>query len=435
MASGLFVILVYAVPATAVFGIYLALWMRRQRRHRTLRDRVVAAGLDEPASLHPRINLNRCIGCGLCADACPENDVLAVISGKAVLVDPSHCIGHGACRAACPVEAIVLVFGTARRGVDIPRLKPNFETDVPGLFIAGELGGMGLIRNAMTQGMQAIEAIAALDGLGAPDRFDVAIVGAGPAGIAATLAAQARGLRYVTLEQESFGGTVAHYPRGKIVMTAPVDLPLVGRMHFTETTKEALLDFWRRIEAESGIRVNTGERVEGIARDGDGFAVATPRETYRARAVLLAIGRRGTPRKLGVPGEDLPKVVYRMIDPEQYAGRRVLVVGGGDSALEAATAIAEVEGAAVALSYRGEAFSRAKEKNRARVAEAEAAGRLRVLLASTVREIGAETVTLDHRGETVALDNDDVIVCAGGILPTAFLKKIGIAVETKYGTP
>jgi len=227
---------------------------------------------------------------------------------------------------------------------------------------------------------------------------------------------------------------VAHYPRGKLVMTAPVQLPLIGRVRFRETTKEALLEFWRDVERRSGLEIRYQERLEDVQRQGDGFLVRTSRGEYRTRAVLLCIGRRGTPRKLGVPGEELPKVVYRLIDPEQYRGQRVLVVGGGDSALEAAVSIAAQPGTEVTLSYRSEAFTRAKEKNRARVEEARREGRLRLLLKSNVTAIEPECVLLEQEGRTMTLGNDAVIISAGGVLPTPFLKQIGIDVETKFGT-
>ncbi|MEE8307060.1 MAG: NAD(P)-binding domain-containing protein [Gammaproteobacteria bacterium] len=391
-------------------------------------------GLTDPSSLHPLVNVMRCIGCGACALACPENGVIGVIKGKARLVAPSHCIGHGACREACPVGAITLVFGSERRGVDIPLVNPSFETNVPGIFIAGELGGMGLIRNAIEQGRQAIDSVRRLDGLGKKDRLDVVVVGAGPAGFSASLAAMQHKLRFVTIEQENLGGTVAHYPRGKLVMTAPVKLPLIGKMQFTETTKEALLDFWTVASKRSGLRPNYGERVEGVMQRDGGFEVKTTRSIYPCRAVLLAIGRRGTPRKLDVPGENLPKVVYRVIDPEQYRGQRVLVVGGGDSALEAAVSIADEPDTMVTLSYRSAAFSRAKEKNRRRVDEAVASERLRVLLSSNVKQIGHQTVQIEQQGKLLEIENDCVVVSAGGILPTAFLQEMGITVETKHGT-
>jgi thioredoxin reductase len=306
---------------------------------------------------------------------------------------------------------------------------------VPGIYVAGELGGMGLIRNALLQGQQALEAIAnRKPSRKAPGVLDVLIVGAGPAGLAATLAAKQRGLNYQTLEQDSLGGAVFQYPRGKLVMTAPVELPIVGKVQFRNTSKEELLKFWTEASGRHSLNIRYRERVEAIeARDGV-FHVTANGHRYTAAAVLLAIGRRGTPRKLGVPGEELPKVVYRLIDPEQYRGRQVIVVGGGDSALEAAASIAELGDASVILSYRGEAFQRAKQRNRLRVDEAAASGTLKVLFNSQIRQIAPASVVLQHSGKDTHVDNDAVIVSAGGILPNDFLRSIGIAVETKYGT-
>ena len=264
---------------------------------------------------------------------------------------------------------------------------------------------------------------------------DVVIVGAGPAGLAASLTAKDKGLKYVTLEQESdLGGSILHFPRRKIAMTAPIKLPIVGKAHMNEISKEALIDFWSGVMRRVRLDVKFGERMEAIQPDGrGGFHVATTRATYHAKSVLLALGRRGTPRKLGAPGEELQKVVYRLLDPDQYEGQAVLVVGGGDSALEAALAVAEVQGTDVTLSYRGEAFNRVKPKNRKRLESAEAARRIRVLLGSTVKGITEDGVELEHEGRALDLDNDAVIVCAGGELPTPFLRKIGVMVETHHG--
>ena len=430
--------LAYLVPLIAVA---LAMNRRRSRKHAenaAIHYESVEAGLSAPPSLHPVIDPLRCIGCESCVHACPEypaHKVLGVIRGKALLVGPSDCIGHGACKTVCPVDAIRLVFGTAERGVDIPQVTPTFETNVPGIFIAGELGGMGLIRNAVVQGQQAIDNLAQklqTTGKRAPAMHDVVIVGAGPAGFAATLAAHEKKLDYVTLEQDLLGGTVAHFPRGKLVMTAPVKLALVGWMNFKHIDKEALMEFWKRAEAESGIRINYQERVEAIDRDGDAFTVTTTKQKYRTRSVLLALGRRGTPRQLGVPGEELSKVVYRLIEPEQYAGKHVLVVGGGDSALEAALAVADAPNSKVTLSYRSAAFSRTKLLNRQRIDAAQTTGKINLKLQSNVVEIGPRHVLID--AEEKAFTNDDVIVCAGGILPTDFLRRVGIHIETKYGT-
>jgi len=437
--QGNFLIYLYLIP---VLGIVIWYWRRHSRLERVSFAALKAAteaGMLEPPTLHPEIDPRKCIGCESCVVACPEQDahaVLGMIGKKAWLVGPSDCIGHGACKTVCPADAITLVFGTATRGVDIPVVKSNFETDVPGVFIAGELGGMGLIRNAIEQGRQATESIIDLLKSGHSNQHDLVIIGAGPAGFASTLAAKAAGLRSVTIEQEELGGTVAHFPRRKLVMTQPADLPIYGKTKFKEIQKEELIEFWQQVEKETAISISYEERVDVIepAPGGTGYTVTTNKATYDTRSVLIAIGRRGSPRQLGVPGEELPKVTYRLIDPEQYRDQHVLVVGGGDSALEAATSIAAEPGTTVTLSYRSAAFSRAKPKNRDKVEAMQSEGKLRVLFNSNVKEIRPDSVVIALEDKTGQINNDSVIVSAGGILPTAFLKKIGINVETKWGT-
>lgn len=425
--------LIYGLPC-----VVLLVWhVRRRRRLEKLSVKALEhTGAAEPASLHPIIDPVRCIGCASCVKACPEQShhtVLGIVDGRAVLVSPGDCIGHGACKTACPVDAIKLVFGSERRGVDIPILTPKFETTVPGIFIAGELGGMGLIRNALEQGRQAVEAIAERR-RAAGEELDLVIVGAGPSGFAATLTAKSKSMRYVTVEQESLGGAVFQYPRGKLVMTAPATVPLLGKVNFRQTSKEALLEFWKEAERKTGVKINYNERVEDIKAVGESFTVKTNHASYQTRSVLLAIGRRGTPRKLGVPGEELPKVVYRLIDPEQYKGQHVLVVGGGDSALEAAASIAESGGGGVVLSYRGAEFDRAKARNRERIDAAAKSGILKVMMKSSVKNIDAESVAIEADSGISKVRNDAVIVSAGGVLPSDFLKRVGITVETKRGT-
>jgi len=421
----------FGLPLLVVILLYLRRQAELDRRSRDRLASAVQAGLTEPPSLHPVIDPIVCIGCGSCVPVCPEN-ALGLIDGKGALIDPTHCIGHGACALACPVKAINLVFGSEKRGMDIPQVSPEFETNVPGIFIAGELGGMGLIRKTTQQGIQAIEVIAKRKRGSAP--LDVVIIGAGPAGIAASLAAKERKLRYVTIEQEDkLGGSVYHYPRNKLTMTAPVKLPIIGIIKMFDIRKEELLSIWNRIMKQSEIKINFLECMEKISQGPNGFMVQTSKNSYETNNVLLAIGRRGTPRKLGVEGEEQAKVVYRLIDAEQYRGQHVLVVGGGDSALEAAISLSEEPGTTVTLSYRSDAFSRVKPKNRENLEAAKSKNSLKVMLKSNVKQIGLDTVTLEWNDKTVEITNHQVIVCAGGILPTPFLKEIGVMIDTHHG--
>jgi thioredoxin reductase len=326
-----------------------------------------------------------------------------------------------------------LVFGTEKRGMDIPNLSPNFETNVKNIFIAGELGGMGLIKNTAEQGKQAIKHISKLKN-GKAD-YDVVIVGAGPAGIAATLGAKENNLRYITIEQEdSLGGAVYQYPRNKLTMTSPINLPIVGEIKMFNIRKEELLRKWQRIVEDTNITIQFNERMEQITKTQNGFLVTTTKGSYETTCVLLAIGRRGTPRKLDVPGESQPKVVYRLIDVEQYAGEHVLVVGGGDSALEAAVSLSEASCASITLSYRSGAFNRVKQTNLDALQAAQAVGKIKVLLNSSVEWIKWDKVSIKLADKSIIIKNDAVIVCAGGVLPTPFLKEIGVMVETHYGT-
>ena len=427
---------IYGVP---VVGTVLYMVWRKRRAwtvNREILEENRKLGMMEPASLHPVIDNTRCIGCGVCVPACPEGNVLGLIDGKVELINPTQCIGHGACRAACPMDAITLVFGTAKRGMDIPHVDENFQTNVPGIYLAGELGGMGLIRNAISQGRQAMEAISRRGDLKQGQTFyDVVIVGAGPAGLTASLMAKHLGLRYITFEQESIGGTIAHFPRGKVVMTQPFELPGVGKFNFREVSKEQLMQTWLSIVQKSGVVINDRERMENIQNTNGGYMVRTSKGEYPTRTVLLAIGRRGTPRKLGVPGEESStKVIYALTDASAYRGKKVIVVGGGNSAVEAAVQLADEPGTEVILSYRSEAFNRVAKKNRDKLQHGEEDGTIKVWLKSSIKEIRPESVMMEYEGQTFEVENDLVIVNAGGVMPTPFLKELGIMIETKYGT-
>ena len=422
----------YLVPLLLLIVFHTRKRVVHERQSYASFDEAVESGMTEPPTLHPEFILSKCFGSGACIKACPE-DAIGIINGKGTLINPAVCIGHGACEVACPTKAIKLVFGTANRGVDIPKVNPNFETNVPGIFIAGELGGMGLIRKAVEQGARAMEYIAKRPRGGGD--LDLLIVGAGPAGISASLAAKKQGLKFVTIEQEdSMGGTTYHYPRNKIVMTAPMDLPGIGKIKVREISKESLMELWQGVLAKVPVPIRYNERMEELKQEGKAFVVRTANQTYRAASVLLAIGRRGTPRKLGAPGENQAKVVYRLIESEQYRGKHVTVVGGGDSALEAALDISAEPGTTVTLSYRGAAFSRVKIKNRERLDAAVTAGRLNVALETQIASIEPATLKIKKGKDVSEIRNDAVIVCAGGDLPTPFLKKVGIQVEAHYGT-
>lgn len=425
-------IFIYLAPLLLILILYT---LRQKHINRHGLDRLNEAnqaGLTEPASIHPAINMTLCCGSGACVEACPEK-AISIVNGKAMLTDPTHCIGHGACMEACPVEAIQLVFGTEKRGMDIPFVSQSFETNVPNIFIAGELGGMGLIRKAAMQGKQAIDSIKQKKNI--RQEFDVIIIGAGPAGLSASLAAKDQQLNYLTIEQEdSLGGAIYKYPRNKVAMTQPVTLPIVGEVEMYDISKEQLLEFWLHTVDEHKLNVNFHERMESINKFEEGYEVKTTKGVYRTGSVLLAIGRMGTPRKLEVKGEDQSKVVYSLVDPQQYRNQHVLIVGGGDSALEASISISEEPGTSVTLSYRSESFGRVKVKNRSRLHEAQEKNQLNVLLQSSIMEIGFDTVDIKLANqEIIKIPNTAVIVCAGGILPTPFLKEIGVMVETHYG--
>jgi thioredoxin reductase/Pyruvate/2-oxoacid:ferredoxin oxidoreductase delta subunit len=424
-----------------LFGAITARALQRNR-HESVQARAtlqgaLKAGRDQPASLHPEIDLAACIGCGSCVKACPEKNVLGLIDGQAHLIDPASCVGHGACALVCPTKAIHLVLGTEERGVDIPELHPNYQTNVPGLFVAGELGGMGLIRNSVRQGVLAVQGMSPPAPHLPPGVFDLTIVGAGPAGIAAALEAKQRGMRFVLLEQETdLGGSILHYPRRKVVLSTAVRLPGHGRLRASRMTKEELLAALREAVDRAALPIHFGCRVERIDRGTDGLLeVRTSLGDFPARQVLLAIGRRGTPQKLEIPGEELNKVAYRLKDPEEYAGTRCLVVGGGDSALEAAVALAGEPGTLVTLSYRGKSIWRAKQENLRRLDEAVEQGRVQLFLNTSPVRIEHESVVLNVNGNTVHLLNDFVFIFAGGVLPKKFLEGTGVAMKTVHGEP
>ena len=389
---------------------------------------------DGPQSQHPHIDTSNCIGCATCTMVCPEGDVLAMLAGQAVIVNGYKCIGHSLCAEVCPVGAITMVMASPSMGRDMPQLNAQMETSVPNMFIVGELGGLALIKNAINQGRDCVDNIATKvpslrAGKAAPDVLDLLIVGAGPGGISASLRAIEKKLKYLTVDEGEIGGTVAKYPRQKLVLTSPVELPVYGKFKKTELSKEDLLKVWAEILQKADFKFSQGEKVSDIKKGEDGiFTITTAKAEHRALSVVLALGKGGSPRKLGVKGEDLAKVMYRLIEADHYVNKNILVVGGGDSAVEAAMGLANQVGNKVMLSYRKEAFTRLKDRNEKRVEENARGGKLKVVFNSMPVEFKEKSVMLEVNGKVEEIPNDFVWIFAGGEPPTAFLKKIGVQI-------
>jgi thioredoxin reductase (NADPH) len=430
----LFIYAIAIILCVVVVWIYI---LKKRRESRIVDEKIAKAkeeGLHEPISLHPYVDVNSCIQTGACISACPEKDILGIRNGKATIINAARCIGHGACFQACPTGAISLRIGTEKRGVELPHVDQNFETNVKGIFIAGELGGMGLIKNSVEQGRQAVENVIKSIKRNHKAQYDIIIVGAGPAGISASLTAKKHGLKFLLLEQDTLGGTVFTFPRKKIIMTSPMDLPLFGKIRLYQTTKSELLDLWHTVLKKNEIVVTENTKVESITREEDIFRIETNNElSYTSSHVLLAIGRRGTPRKLNVEGEQLEKVAYRLLEPEEISGKNILVVGGGDSAVESALLLADNNN--VILSYRSEEFSRIKQLNNNALSVAINDRKLDVKLNTNLIKIEEDKIVLANSGtgEEAIYQNDIVYIFAGGELPSQFLSKAGILIEKKFG--
>lgn len=433
--------------ALLLAGLLYFWWERSDRKKETIATRIAediqAMGDVVATSLSPSVNPDLCIGSGACVAACPEKGVIALVRGQAALVNPLGCIGHGACASACPVTAIQLVFGTKTRGVELPVVDQNFQTNRASVYIAGELGGMGLIRNAAIQGRQAAEHI--IEGssqAGLPPRrgkngaLDAIVVGAGPAGISATLRLMEAGLQVLLLDREGFGGTIHHYPRAKVVMAGALQFPIYGKVAAQKLSKEELVRVWQEIAELTRPPFVSGELVTHLEPRHDGmWTVVSETSARHAANVILALGGRGSPQKLGVPGEERSKVSYRLLEPAEFAGQHVLVVGGGNSAVESALGLADTrQCASVSISYRRQAFARCRAENRRRMGDAIASGAVRAMFGTTVTEVAEAHVTLrTESGSSARIPNDAVIVQIGGVPPGALLKSLGIELTTKYG--
>jgi putative YpdA family bacillithiol system oxidoreductase len=420
--------LIATVVSLIVFVPYLMNYMKGKRSMETRRSEAEALGIDKPRAQFPMVDRNLCIGCGACVAACPEGDVLGVVYGAAVIINGERCVGHGYCEVACPVGALKVGMGDITTRPDVPVLSNINETSMPNLFIAGELSGLSLIKNAVSQGKMVVSEIANRPKQHGFDDlcFDVVIVGAGPAGIASALTAIERGLHYLVIDEKEPGGTILHYPRKKLVMTQPVELPLFGWLKEKEYSKEDLMGIWEQVIEQFKLHIVSNQRVESVTKDGDSFVITTPTASYSARHVVLAMGRRGSPRKLDVSGEELPKVTYRLEDAQSYSENRLLVVGGGDSAVEAAVGLAKQPGNRVTISYRKNGFFRIKKKNEDAINRLIQDNKITVLFDSQVTEVRQSSVLLKTRDGVQEIPNDYVFVLIGGVPPFEMLKKMGI---------
>jgi thioredoxin reductase (NADPH) len=419
-----------AVVAAIVLPYVLA-FRRRRDADQARKAEAVRLGFDRPPAQYPFIDPMACIGCGSCVAACPEGDVLGVVGGVATVVNGLRCVGHARCEIACPVGAIRVGLGDVKSRADVPLMDEWHETNVPGMFVAGELTGMALVKNAVTHGRMVVDRIVQrASGAGAGgsgDIHDVAVVGAGPAGLTAAAFARERGLSSVLLEQEpDLGGTILHYPRRKLVLVQTLEIPFLGTLREGEYAKEDLLGMFQDLAQRARLDVRFGSKVTGLSRLDGHFAVEAGEGRLAARFVILALGRRGTPRKLGVPGEELPKVAYQLVDAASYEGQRLLVVGGGDSAVEAAIGLARQRGNRVTLSYRREKLVRIKKKNEERIADLLAKRRIEGAFGSEVEQIGPSSVRLRTPDGVRELSNDYVFVFAGGEPPFGLLREMGV---------
>ncbi len=414
--------------SAGILAFYVMQHKRLQKQNHFEKQEAVALKIDQPIAQHPMVDLSRCIGCGSCIDACPEGNVLALVGGKATIVNGLRCVGHGRCEEACPVEALSIGLGDVSKREDIPVFDAKFQSNIEGVYIAGELGGMALVKNAIRQGAAAVAAIKEEIKPDPSSQIpDILVVGAGPAGLSAALAAKQHGLSCQVIDQNKPGGTVLQYPRKKMVLTQPVEIPLGGWLRKSQYYKEELLEIWDKLIEKHELSIRNETAMIQVKGEKDNFQVITSNGDIHARRVVLALGRRGTPRRLEVPGEDAGKVMYQLMDAASFKNEHLLVVGGGDSAVEAAMALASQTGNTVTLSYRKHKFFRIKKRNSQHLENALADNLINVVYNSSILIIKEKSVMLQTNDGVVELPNDYVFIFAGGVPPFDLLKKTGVA--------
>jgi len=381
---------------------------------------------------YPTIDADACLPCGSCYDSCPGKVLaLSAVTHKASVVNPDACKslteGCTICHEGCPTGAIRISPVPIVRKSERPDIDPNCEShNVPGVFLGGELLGNALIKKVVNQGGQIVRYIDTRKPRIAEAEYDIVIIGAGPCGLAAGLEAKQRGLRYLVLERESLANTIQNYPRDKAVLAEPVQMAVYGLLPMKDATKEDLVALWEDIVRKENLFVQTHEEVTEVKKNGKLITVTTTKGNYQAAYVILALGARGNPRKLGVAGEDLSKVSYNLNDPAEWQGKHVLIVGGGDSAIEAAVAVSKQPGSTVTISYRSGAFSRAAARNVEAIKEQEKAGRLTVMLNSNVAKIEEQRVSVKVGNDVREFENEAIFVLIGADPPKAWLEKVGL---------
>jgi len=422
-----FIWIITFIVAISIILPYFLKFKKLQNKDRIRKLEAQRLGSDKPIAQYPQIDELNCIGCASCVDACPEGDVLGIVSGKATIINGLKCVGHGKCAEACPVGAIQVGLGDISKRDDIPFYDVHGQTNIPGIYIAGELGGLALIRNAIKQGNEVVEHLSKhILPDQSPSDYDLVIVGAGPAGMSAALTAEKNKLSYLLIDHQKAGGTILQYPRKKLVMTQPVELPLYGILDKPEYSKEELLEIWKQVQKRFSIAIHTNEKLLNITRPNGILEVQCSTHTFKTRNVVLALGRRGMPRKLNIPGEHLPKVMYKLLDATSYENEHILVVGGGDSAIEAAIGLARQPGTQVTISYRKENFFRIKKRNEERLKELTRTDTIKILYNSNLVRIEEKQVEIDLGDRRINLSNDYIFIFIGGEAPFGLLKKIGI---------
>jgi thioredoxin reductase len=435
-----------AAGAASALAAFVAMraragWLRR-------RGRKAAGGAGAHGALRPAdrvrlpvIDAARCLGCYACVDVCPY-DVLEVERYVAVVARPDACCGLTLCEQVCPNGSLRIQEGAPI--ADRPALTDDLESlQAPGIYLAGDVTGLPLIKNAIAQGTRAAERIAASlalrPGAAGDAALDVLIVGAGPAGIAAALRAKELGLRFRVLEQGSVAQSIRSFPRGKLVFDQPLDLPVAGPLWLEECTKEELLAKWTRVVRSARLPIDERRRFVGLERAADGFVVraeatggegepATAAE-YRASRVLFSIGARGSPRRLDLALSEAveSKVFYHLADARSFAGARVLVVGLGDVAMETAIALAHQPAAIVTVCHRGDGFTRGKERNIQELRRLADAGRIGLFWRTRLAGVERESVLLDGPKGRERVANDAVFVLIGTVPPAELLSRAGIS--------